>query len=79
MTAYKMAYAKTHLARLIREAISGDEVIIARDDQALVRLVPLEIHTTANERVPGDLAGKVTLPDDFFRALTSMEAQEWEA
>lgn len=73
-----MAYAKTHLASLIREAIAGGEVIIARDDQPLVRLVPLEVDLTVNERVPGDLLGKVTLPDDFFRPLTGDEVEEWE-
>ena len=71
MTEFKMAYAKTYLASLIREAIAGEEVIIARDDQPLVRLVPLAIDATANERVAGELAGKLTLPDEFFRALTA--------
>lgn len=73
-----MAYAKTHLASLIREAIGGEVVIIARDDQPLVRLVPLEIDVAVNARVPGDLAGKLTLPDEFFRALTADETEDWE-
>jgi len=70
------AYAKTHLAGLIREAIGGEEVIIARDNQPLVRLMPLETDATFNTRVPGDLFRKLTLPDDLFRALTSDEAKE---
>jgi antitoxin (DNA-binding transcriptional repressor) of toxin-antitoxin stability system len=78
MTQYKMAYAKTHLASLIREAIAGEEVLVARDDQPLVRLVPLTIDATANERVAGDLVGKLTLPDEFFRALTAADVEEWE-
>jgi antitoxin (DNA-binding transcriptional repressor) of toxin-antitoxin stability system len=78
MTQFKMAYAKTHLASLIREAMAGDEVIIARDDQPLVRLVPLAIDTTAHERAAGDLVGKLTLPDEFFRALSADDVEEWE-
>lgn len=78
MTEFKMAYAKTHLASLIRSAITGEEVIIARDDQPLVRLVPLAVDPTAHDRVAGDLVGKVMLPDDFFRALTADDVEEWE-
>lgn len=73
-----MAYAKTHLASLIREAVAGDEVVIARDEQPLVRLVPVESGTAAPERVPGDLEGKLALPDAFFRPLTDADVEDWE-
>lgn len=33
--------AKTHLSRLIREALDGEEVIIARNHQPLVKLTVL--------------------------------------
>ncbi len=72
-----MAYAKTHLASLIREAIAGEEVVIARDDQPLVRLEPLRVDPATNERTPGDLEGQLSLPDEFFRALTDAEVDDW--
>lgn len=78
MTKHKMAYAKTHLASLIREAIAGEEVIIARDDEPLVRLVPLVRDADANARVAGDLAGQVRLPDAFFRPLSGDDLEDWE-
>ncbi len=33
--------AKTHLSRLIEEAARGDEIVIAKNNRPLARLVPL--------------------------------------
>ena len=33
--------AKTHLSRLLTEAVGGEDIIIARDGVPLVRLVPV--------------------------------------
>ncbi len=33
--------AKTHLSRLVKQAVEGEEIVIARGRQPLVRLVPL--------------------------------------
>jgi antitoxin (DNA-binding transcriptional repressor) of toxin-antitoxin stability system len=78
MTDYKMAYAKTHLASLIREALAGEEIVIARDDEPLVRLVPVAPSPGAHERVPGDLAGQLALPDALFAPLSDADASDWE-
>ncbi len=32
-------YAKTHLSRLIKEALEGEEIVIARNKQPVVKLV----------------------------------------
>lgn len=74
-----MAYAKTHLASLIREAIAGEEIVIARDDEPLVRLVPFQPEAPPDSREPGDLAGKLSLPDEFFRPLSDADADAWES
>jgi prevent-host-death family protein len=34
--------AKTHLSELLAQALAGDEVIIAKANKPLIRLVPLE-------------------------------------
>ena len=78
MTEYKLAYAKTHLASLIREALAGEEIVIARDDEPLVRLVPIDDTVSPNDRVCGDLEGKLALPDAFFSPLTDAQARDWE-
>jgi prevent-host-death family protein len=49
--------AKTHLSQLINRALAGDEVIISRFDQPLVKLTPIQLDTTP--RVGGQWAGKV--------------------
>ena len=77
MSTYKMAYAKTHLATLIRGALAGDEIVIAKDETPLVRLVPVGKEGPANKRTGGDLEGRVSLPDAFFAPMSDEDATEW--
>jgi prevent-host-death family protein len=55
--------AKTHLSQLIKRALAGDEVIIARANEPLVRLEPY-FHDT-RPRTGGQWAGAVEVGDDF--------------
>jgi len=55
--------AKAQLSRLIEEALSGQEVVIARRNKPLVRIVPLE--QPATRRTLGTAKGKITIADDF--------------
>ena len=77
MTIHKMAYAKTHLATLVKNAISGQDVVIARDEQPLVRLVPVTSTKSEVDRAGGDLEGRVSLPDQFFAPMSESEAADW--
>jgi prevent-host-death family protein len=45
--------AKTHLSRLVEEAAKGDEIIIAKNDRPLARLVPLAKTRRAGKRKLG--------------------------
>jgi prevent-host-death family protein len=56
--------AKTHLSRLIKLALAGDEVIIARANEPLVRLTPIQQLDTS-PRVGGFWAGKVQYPVEW--------------
>lgn len=58
--------AKTQLSRLIERALAGEEIVIARGKQPLVRLVPLE--PTQQSRSFGGL--KIELSDDFDAPLS---------
>lgn len=63
--------AKTHLSRLVDEAVRGGEVIIARANKPLVKLVPV-----AEARPPrrlGTAAGKVRMSDDFDEPLPDFD------
>ena len=58
--------AKTHLSRLIREVLAGEEVIIARGDTPLVQITPLERQGKA--RRFGALANTVLYVAEDFDA-----------
>ena len=52
--------AKTHFSRLIDAAHAGETIVVAKGGKPWARLVPLEPPTA--RRVPGVLAGRITLP-----------------
>jgi len=58
-----MHQAKTSLSRLVRRALEGEEVVIARNGEPLVKLVP--IPKPAKQRVLGRLKGTIWIGPDF--------------
>ena len=52
--------AKTHFSRLLDAAHAGETIMLAKGGQPWARLMPLE--QPAPRRVPGVLAGRLTLP-----------------
>lgn len=76
MPTVKIHHAKTHLSRLIEKACAGEEVIIARGDEPLVRLEPLR--TKKGQRKPGRLKGKLIVGRKFFEPLSEEELEPWE-
>ncbi len=67
--------AKTHLSRLIEEACSGQEIVIARGKQPVARLVPF---VKEKRRVFGAMQGRASVGDAFFEPLPSEELDAWE-
>ncbi len=76
MSTVKIHHAKTHLSRLIEQACEGEEIIIARGDQPLVRLQPLR--EKKGQRKPGSMKGKLEIGPEFFEPLPEDELQAWE-
>jgi prevent-host-death family protein len=62
--------AKTRLSELIRQALSGEEVIIARQGKPVVRLVP---YRDSGSVAPGFLKGKLRWTDDFDAPLDDFD------
>lgn len=56
--------AKTHLSRLIQEALAGEEVIIAKNRQPLIRLAVLP-EVKPQRKIGGDKGLIVRMDDDF--------------
>ncbi len=67
--------AKTNLSRLIARACAGEEVIIARGDTPVARLVPIK--ASSPQRKLGVLKGKIQLTAAFFEPMTAEELKEW--
>jgi prevent-host-death family protein len=68
---YTVHQAKTNLSKLIRKACSGEEVVIARGKEPVVKLVPLP--SGQKKRVPGRLKGKIRYSKDAFDPMSSKE------
>ena len=57
--------AKTHLSRLIDEAVKGEPFIIAKAGKPIVKVTALDAPEPAAKRRLGFLAGQYSIPDDF--------------
>ena len=63
MPSYNIAEFKAHLSNLVNRALAGEEVIVARDNKPLLKLVPIEL--PAARRKPGSARGMVKVAADF--------------
>ena len=61
--------AKTHLSRLVDQAASGEEIVIARGGRPVARLVPLVSPVKGLKRQLGGLAGNIGALEDFDAPL----------
>ncbi|MGH7248094.1 MAG: type II toxin-antitoxin system Phd/YefM family antitoxin [Pseudomonadota bacterium] len=71
-----MHEAKTNLSKLVKKALEGEEVIIARSGHAAVRLVPLPA-ASRSPRVPGLAKGTFRMSPGFEAPLTDREIEEF--
>jgi len=60
---FNVADAKSRFSELIQKAMVGDEVIIAKDNKPVVKLVPLT--TPGKPRKPGSAKGQIWVAPDF--------------
>ena len=68
--------AKSTLSRLIKKASAGEEIIIARGDKPVARLISVGV--TKGKRQPGSLKGKLHVGPEFFAPLPAEELAGWE-
>ena len=74
MAQFTVHTAKTNLSRLIADALAGDDVVIARGNVPVVRLVPVAVQ---GRRTFGALKGKITLDAGFNDPLPDDEINGW--
>lgn len=63
MKTVNIHHAKTHLSRLIEEAVRGEPFIIAKAGKPMVRVE--SIASEADLPRSGTMRGQFTIPDDF--------------
>ena len=67
--------AKTHLSKLIDEAVQGEPFIIAKAGKPLVKVMALTVPTGNRVRRLGFMIGQLIIPKDFDR-VGSQEIEE---
>ena len=65
MPQFNGAEAKARFSELVQKAVSGEEVVIAKDNGPLLRLVPLVV--PGGRRKPGSAKGRIWMAPDFDR------------
>lgn len=74
MTQFSVHDAKTNLSRLIADALAGGEVVIARGNVPVVRLVPV---SPRGRRRFGALQDKISMDARFDEPLPEDELGGW--
>jgi prevent-host-death family protein len=57
MSQYNIAEAKAHFSELIKRALLGEEIWIARDNKPLIKLTPID--KKKKNRTPGSAKGQI--------------------
>lgn len=60
---FNVAEAKAQFSSLVRKALAGETIVIAKDNRPLLRLVPLA--EGRGPRTPGTARGQVRMASDF--------------
>lgn len=68
--------AKASLSKLVERACAGEDVVIARGNRPMVRLVPVD--RPIPHRKFGALRGKLVVDQTFFDSLPESELEGWE-
>lgn len=69
MDHYNIAQAKAQFSELVQRALAGEDVVIARDNKPLLRLVPLQA-ARSGPRQPGSAKGLIkSIAPDFDAPL----------
>jgi len=73
-----ISQAKASLSRVIKRALAGEEIVIARNGAPLVKLVPVPKLAERKPRVPGRYKGEIWIAPDCFDPITEDELRLWD-
>jgi prevent-host-death family protein len=72
-----MDQAKASLSRLVERALAEEEVVIARNGEPLLKLVPIQKPAELKPHVPGRSKGKIWIAPDCFDPMSDDELKLW--
>jgi prevent-host-death family protein len=67
--------AKTHLSRLVDEAVQGEPFVIAKRGKPAVIVTQVPVTDAQKKRLLGSLRGVYTLPDNFEEIEREMDKE----
>jgi len=77
MPTYTIHAAKTNLSKLVARAEAGEEIVLARGKEPVVKIVPVA-QKAKPQRKFGALKGKIKIGPEFFDPLPEEELKLWE-
>lgn len=72
MHVVNISEAKTHLAQIVKRVLAGEDIVIARQGEPLVRLSVYQADLTPREG--GQMRGQIWIADDFDAPDPELEA-----
>ena len=77
MPTYTIHAAKTNLSKLVARAEAGEEIVLARGKDPVVKIVPVTV-VPKPKRKFGALKGKIKIGPEFFDPLPEEELKYWK-
>ena len=77
MPTYTIHAAKTNLSKLVARAEAGEEIVLARGKDPVVKIVPVTV-VPKPKRKFGALKGKIRIGPGILRSVARGRAQVWE-
>lgn len=69
-----MHQAKSQLSSLVSRSLKGEKIVIAKDGEPLVKLVPVPKKQKSKKKIEfGQLRGQIWISDDFDSPMTLEE------
>lgn len=77
MPTFTIHAAKTNLSKLIARAEAGEEIVLARGNEPVAKIVAVSQKAKPNRKF-GALKGKIKIGPEFFDPLPEDELKRWE-
>ena len=77
MPTFTIHAAKTNLSKLIARAEAGEEIVLARGNEPVAKIVAVS-QKAKPKRKFGVLKGKIMIGPEFFDPLPEDELKRWE-